>query len=108
MLSTLQGLGRRGYARFGVNAGGAMDPTAVRLLNILLGNAEGEAAVEMHFPAAAFVAESACVVALGGADFDAEVDGVAAELWRATWVATWMATFMGGFLWEGPGKACAT
>lgn len=59
-----------------------MDPAAVRILNILLGNSEGEAAVEMHFPAPTFAVESDCVAALAGADFDASVNGESVEPWR--------------------------
>ena len=50
-LTTVQDLGRNGFRRFGINPNGAMDKTAVRLINILLGNAESEAVLEMHFPA---------------------------------------------------------
>jgi antagonist of KipI len=82
ILTTLQGLGRQGYARFGVNPGGAMDKAAVRLLNVLLGNGEGDAAVEMHFPAASFEVESDCAAAVGGADFDARVNDVPVRMWK--------------------------
>ncbi|MBA3634788.1 MAG: hypothetical protein H0W58_18585, partial [Acidobacteria bacterium] len=51
LLSTIQDLGRKGYRRFGINPNGAMDQQAVRLINILLGNDENEAVLEMHFPA---------------------------------------------------------
>ncbi len=51
LLSTIQDLGRTGSRRFGINPNGAMDKTAVRLINILLGNDEAEAVLEMHFPA---------------------------------------------------------
>lgn len=82
ILSSLQGSARSGYARFGVNAGGAMDTAALRLLNVLLGNEPGEAAVEMHFPAASFEVAADCEVAIGGADFGAILDGEPVELWR--------------------------
>ena len=51
IIDTLQDLGRFGFMRYGVNSNGAMDRTAVRLLNILLCNDENEAVIECHFPA---------------------------------------------------------
>jgi len=53
VLSTIQDLGRTGFRRFGINPNGAMDKTAVRLINILIGNDENAAVMEIHFPAPA-------------------------------------------------------
>ncbi len=47
ILSTLQDLGRYGYQRFGVPVGGVMDEYSHRLANLLVGNAELEATLEM-------------------------------------------------------------
>ncbi|HRI04636.1 MAG TPA: biotin-dependent carboxyltransferase family protein [Pyrinomonadaceae bacterium] len=82
ILTTIQDLGRVGYRRLGINPGGAMDRTAARLLNILLGNDENEAVVEMHFPAAEIFFEKNAVFAIGGADFSAELDGELIANWR--------------------------
>lgn len=50
-LNTVQDLGRPGYRAVGVSASGAMDPLAVRVGNVLLGNAESAAAIEVQtFP----------------------------------------------------------
>jgi len=45
--ATLQDEGRRGWKRFGVSEGGAMDMTAWRLANELVGNLANEAALEI-------------------------------------------------------------
>jgi len=82
ILTTVQDLGRCGYQKFGINPGGAMDPRAARLVNILLGNDENDAVLEMHFPAPRFVFESDGVCAVGGADFAPLLDGVSIENWR--------------------------
>ena len=66
---TLQDLGRYGYQWLGINPGGAMDPFASRIANMLVDNAHEEAVLEMHFPAAAFLFEKDCLIALGGANF---------------------------------------
>ena len=82
MLTTVQDLGRQGYRRFGINPNGAMDQTAARLINILLGNDENEAVLEMHFPAPQLVFEGKTVFAVGGAEFEAQLDGQPIENWR--------------------------
>lgn len=81
-LTTLQDLGRKGFRRFGINPNGAMDQSAVRLINILLGNDENEAVLEMHFPAPEILFEKPAVFALGGADFGAELNHQPIENWR--------------------------
>ena len=82
VLSTIQDLGRTGWRRFGINPNGAMDKSAVRLINILLGNIEAEAVLEMHFPAPKILFEEPAVVALGGANFGAKLDDESIENWR--------------------------
>ncbi|MBP7416779.1 MAG: biotin-dependent carboxyltransferase family protein [Pyrinomonadaceae bacterium] len=87
ILTTIQDLGRVGYRRLGINPGGAMDRTAARLINILLGNDETEAVVEMHFPAAEITFEKNAVFAIGGADFSAKLDGEPIENWQPYFAA---------------------
>jgi antagonist of KipI len=82
ILTTVQDLGRNGFRRFGINPNGVMDATAVRLINILLGNAETEAVLETHFPAAEILFEEDAFFALGGADFSAKLNDEAIENWR--------------------------
>jgi Allophanate hydrolase subunit 2 len=59
-----------------------MDRTAVRLINALMGNDENAAVLEMHFPAAEIVFELETNFVLGGADFDAELNGEKIDNWR--------------------------
>lgn len=47
MLTTVQDLGRVGYARLGVPVGGAADGVSLRVCNRLVGNAHDEAGLEM-------------------------------------------------------------
>lgn len=86
LLTTVQDLGRAGFRRFGINPNGAMDRTAVRLINILLGNDETEATLEMHFPAPEMLFEDDATIALGGAEFGAELNENPIENWRAVFV----------------------
>ena len=64
VLSTIQDTGRNGFRRFGINPNGAMDTSAARLINILLGNDDSEAVLEMHFPAPGLKFEEAAIIAL--------------------------------------------
>ena len=54
----------------------------MRLINILLGNDENEAVLEMHFPAPEILFEEDAIFALGGADFGAKLNDKSIENWR--------------------------
>lgn len=82
LLSTIQDLGRNNFRRFGINPNGAMDRTAARLINILLGNNENESVIEMHFPAPEIVFEEDAVFAIGGADFGAKLNNEEIKSWK--------------------------
>jgi antagonist of KipI len=68
--TTVQDLGRSGWRAAGVPLGGAMDPFALRIANLLVGNPENAAALEFTLagPELAFSADT--VVALAGAECD--------------------------------------
>ena len=69
--TTVQDLGRFGYAHHGVSASGAADALALRAANLLVGNAENAAALEMTLAGATLAFEAAAVIALTGSDFGA-------------------------------------
>ena len=75
LLDTIQDGGRYGYQHLGINPGGAMDITAMKTANALVGNDAYEAVIEMHFPAAEIVFEETVLIALSGADFTATING---------------------------------
>jgi len=72
-LTTVQDLGRPGYAHLGISASGAADALSLRAGNLLVGNAEGAAALEMTLAGGTFEFESRAVVALTGADFETSI-----------------------------------
>jgi antagonist of KipI len=72
-LTTVQDLGRFGYAHFGISASGAADPLALRAGNLLVGNAENAPALEMTLTGGEFGFEGAAVIALTGSDFASSV-----------------------------------
>ena len=71
MQTTVQDLGRFGWAHFGVSASGAADELALRAGNLLVGNAENAAALEMTLVGGAFEFENDAVIVLAGSDFGA-------------------------------------
>lgn len=82
LLTTVQDLGRVGYARIGINRNGVMDVAAARLINTLLGNDENAAVVEMHFPAARIIFEKDGVFAIGGAELGAKLNDRTIKNWK--------------------------
>lgn len=78
MQTTVQDLGRFGYAHFGVSPSGAADALALRAGNLLVGNAENAAALEMTLSGGTFQFEAAATIALTGSDFAAGL-----PLWTA-------------------------
>ena len=82
-LATVQDLGRSGALKWGVGSAGAMDPLALASGNLLLGNDEGAAAIEVPvFPfQARFTAD--CAFALTGADCAARLDDTPLLPWWA-------------------------
>lgn len=74
-LTTVQDLGRTGYAHLGVPRSGALDPGAVRLVNRLLGNEEGAAVLETTVTGCAVRPRGAVTVAVGGAPCPVTMDG---------------------------------
>lgn len=67
--------GRQGYWHIGVPPSGPMDSLSFRLANRLLNNASDAAALEMTLSGPTLQFESATVIALTGADMQAELDG---------------------------------
>jgi len=83
LLTTVQDLGREGFGSMGVSSSGAADPTALRVGNRLLSNAENAAALEMTLLGGTFVFPEGAVIALTGSDFAASLDGAPIPLWTS-------------------------
>jgi biotin-dependent carboxylase-like uncharacterized protein len=79
-LTTIQDLGRPGYAHLAVPRSGALDQPAMRLANRLVGNREDAAVLETTVDGVAVRASHQCHVAVTGADAAIRVGGT-----RAGW-----------------------
>ncbi|MBX0333040.1 biotin-dependent carboxyltransferase family protein [Pontibacter sp. HSC-14F20] len=82
MLTTLQDKGRYGYQKEGIITSGAMDTFACRVANMLAGNAEDEAVLEITLigPTIRFTEDQ--LIALTGADLSPELNGEQVAMWR--------------------------
>ena len=83
LLTTVQDLGRYGYSHLGISPGGAADNLAMRIANLLVGNAENAAGLEMTLAGATLQFDEASVIALTGGDCDCRINGDTAPMWQA-------------------------
>lgn len=74
-LTTVQDRGRFGSQKFGVTVSGAMDEIALRIGNILVGNPQDAAALEISFLGPQLRVLADVVLALTGAEMEAHLDG---------------------------------
>jgi antagonist of KipI len=81
LLTTVQDLGRFGFQRFGMPVSGAMDTTALRLANRLVGNRDHAAALEITIKGPELQFETPAVIAITGADLSPLVDGKPVQNW---------------------------
>ncbi|GAB3853804.1 biotin-dependent carboxyltransferase family protein [Micromonospora andamanensis] len=72
-LTTVQDLGRPGWAHLGVPRSGALDPAALRLANRLVGNAEPTAGLEITLTGCELRPTRATTVAVVGAEADVRI-----------------------------------
>ena len=70
LLTTVQDLGRYGYQRYGVPVAGAVDPFALRVANVLAGNEEGAAGLEITLAGPSLHFLAGAVIAITGGDLD--------------------------------------
>lgn len=83
LYTTVQDLGRPGYRRWGLPVGGALDKTAFRLANHLVGNEPNAAGLELTVRGPTLRVLSDSIVAVTGADMGFTVNGQTAPQWEA-------------------------
>ena len=72
-LTSVQDLGRTGYRQFGVSSGGALDAFALRVANLLVGNEESAAGLEITLGGLQLRFADERIVAWCGGEFDVRV-----------------------------------
>lgn len=83
LLTTVQDAGRVGYQQFGVSVSGVMDPRAMKIANILVGNDEGEAVLECTMMGPQLRFNAANTIAITGGDLGATLDNQPVESYAA-------------------------
>lgn len=84
--TSVQDLGRPGWQAYGVSVGGAMDGNALRMANILVGNREDAAALEMTLLGPTFAAEQDLLIALSGAEIEASAAGEPLPMYKPIFI----------------------
>lgn len=87
LLTTVQDLGRPGYQQYGIVVGGALDALALRVANMIVGNPDQAAGLEMAQTGAELRFEREALIAWCGADFAATLNGQPLPRDRAVRVA---------------------
>jgi biotin-dependent carboxylase-like uncharacterized protein len=79
----IQDRGRIGYGQYGVSGCGAMDEYAHRVGNILVGNDENEASLEVLMIGPTIKFDKYTQIAITGADLGANLNGKKIDIWRS-------------------------
>src|SRR6266566_258595 len=72
-LTSVQYLGRTGFREFGVSTSGALDPFALRVANLLVGNDEGAAGLEITLGGLHLRFDDERMIAWCGGEFDVQI-----------------------------------
>ena len=83
LLTTVQDQGRRGYQAYGVGISGAMDSLALTAGNLLVGNPEGAAGLEMTISGPSLKFHHETWFAVTGADLAPRLNGSPLSNWSA-------------------------
>ena len=84
--TTVQDMGRMGQQRRAIPVSGAMDRTAFLVGNLLVGNDDNDASLEVSLIGPSITFGRACVAALSGADLEATIDGMPIPVWHPVWI----------------------
>lgn len=82
LLTSIQDLGRKGFQQHGIIVSGAMDPYSLRIANMLVGNDEREAALEITLMGPTLKLEKDCLIAITGGNLSPTINGQAVPMWR--------------------------
>ena len=80
-LTTVQDLGRFGFGRYGVAPSGALDSFSLRIGNLLVGNREDEACLEITLFGLKLKALTDAVITITGADIQPRLNEDPLEMW---------------------------
>ncbi|MFS0666865.1 biotin-dependent carboxyltransferase family protein [Peribacillus frigoritolerans] len=82
LLTSIQDLGRKGFKQHGVIVSGAMDAHSLRIANMLVGNEEGEAALEITLMGPTIKVEKNCLISITGGNLSPTLDNKVVPMWK--------------------------
>ncbi|TDL91854.1 biotin-dependent carboxyltransferase family protein [Vibrio vulnificus] len=82
LLTSIQDLGRKGFQQHGVIVSGAMDAHSLRIANMLVGNEQGEAALEITLMGPTIKVEKNCLISITGGNLSPTIDNKVVPMWR--------------------------
>lgn len=82
VLTTIQDLGRYGFSQFGVPPSGALDPFSLRIGNLLVGNPEEEACLEITLMGLKLKVLREVIIAITGGELSPTLNGEPLEMWK--------------------------
>jgi antagonist of KipI len=83
LLTTVQDSGRYGFGRYGVPPSGALDSFSLRIANLLVGNPEHEAGLEITIMGLKLRVLTDLMIAVTGADLNPHINGNSLRMWCA-------------------------
>ncbi|TCP23741.1 antagonist of KipI [Scopulibacillus darangshiensis] len=86
LLTSIQDLGRKGFQKHGVIVSGAMDAYSLRIANLLVGNTDHEAVLEMTLMGPKLKIEKDCLIAITGGNLSPAIDGEPVPMWKPVFV----------------------
>ena len=87
LLTTVQDLGRTGFQQYGVIVSGVMDPLSLRIANLLVGNPQQAAGMEITLMGPTLLFEHDSLIAITGADLSPRINQQVVPAWRPVWVS---------------------
>ncbi|GIP18963.1 KipI antagonist [Paenibacillus montaniterrae] len=87
MMASIQDRGRYGYQKYGVNVNGAMDEGSARVANLLVGNDEGAAVLELTLAGATLLFTDDHMIAICGGNMTPYMNNAAVPMWQPVLVS---------------------
>ncbi len=86
LLTTIQDKGRWGYQKFGMNLAGVMDDFATRVANLLIGNDQYEAVLEITLMGVEILFNCDEVISITGSNMNPKLNGNPVPMWMSLMV----------------------
>ncbi|QGU94811.1 5-oxoprolinase/urea amidolyase family protein [Clostridium bovifaecis] len=86
LFTTVQDLGRYGFRKYGVVVSGAMDEASHRVANLLVGNDEDAATLEITLLGPEILIKEDALIAICGGDLSPSINNCRIPMWRPVYV----------------------